>query len=81
MPTKMLTLKEWAERHGVKYSTTRFWVGKGWLTGAQKVSFVWIVPATTKPPQRAKGNPGIRTLRHETLAKIETGDTGQGDIE
>jgi hypothetical protein len=60
--TKMLTARQFANRHGVPHSTVIFWLNKGVIPGAEKLEiavggkgFLWRIPDDAQLPKLPKG--------------------------
>ena len=58
---KMITLKEYAKKHDVAYTTVLFWHNKGVLPGVEKQEipfapgFIYFVAETTPKPELRPG--------------------------
>lgn len=59
--TKMLTPRQFAELHGVAYTTVMNWLQQGLIPEAVKqetlTQHYWEVPETAKPPKLQPGRP------------------------
>jgi Fic family protein len=64
----IISVKEWAEKHGVSERTVRNYCAQGKIEGAQIVGKTWNIPADTEPPLRknkGKTSPLLMRLREE----------------
>ena len=48
----IISVKEWAEKHGVSERTVRNYCAQGKIEGAQIVGKTWNIPADVEPPLR-----------------------------
>lgn len=64
----IISVKEWAEKHGVSERTVRNYCAQGKIEGAQIVGKTWNIPADVEPPLRknkGKTSPLLMRLREE----------------
>ena len=64
-----ISVREWAESHGVSERTARNYCAKGKIEGAYLVGKVWSIPADAKLPGRKKApkaSPLLTALREES---------------
>lgn len=69
-----ISVREWAERHGVSERTARNYCAKGKIEGAYLVGKVWSIPAGAKLPGRKKtpkASPLLTALREQKAKKIK----------
>lgn len=59
---EFISVKEWAESHGVSERTVRNYCAQGKIEGACLVGKSWNVPADTGLPRRGKASPGSPLL-------------------
>ena len=52
LPSKLLTVEEFAEMHGVEVVTVRQWIRRGKIRTAKKYGNEWRIPALTDTPKR-----------------------------
>lgn len=71
-----LSVKEWAERHGVSERTARNYCALGKIEGAYLVGKTWNIPADADLPGRRKKqrqSPLLATLTEQKEAKVKGG--------
>lgn len=70
-----ISVKSWAEMHGVSERTARNYCAQSKLTGAYLVGKTWNIPADALPPKRSKSHisPLLQTLREQKAAKMKGG--------
>lgn len=71
-----ISVKEWADTHGVSERTARNYCASGKIEGAFIVGKTWNVPADASLPNRKskfKISPLLRTLRNQKTAKLPSG--------
>lgn len=71
-----ISVREWAESHGVSERTARNYCAKGKIEGAYLVGKVWSIPADAKLPGRKKApkaSPLLTALREQKAKKIKGG--------
>ena len=54
---EFISVKQWAEMHGVSERTARNYCAQGKIDGAYLVGKTWNIPADALPPKRAKKIP------------------------
>ena len=69
----MLTPRQFAEIHGVAYTTVMSWLQKGLIPEAVKnetpSGHYWEIPETASPPELTPGRPSTRKPAHKATAK------------
>jgi predicted site-specific integrase-resolvase len=60
--TKMLTPRQYAEKHQVAYTTVATWLQRGQIPDAVRIEapaggHLWAIPETAKAPQHQRGRP------------------------
>lgn len=73
---KYVSVKEWAETHGVSERTARNYCSQGKLEGAYLVGKTWNIPADVDLPKRSKKStetPLLSALRQQKARKIKGG--------
>lgn len=73
---KYISVKEWAQNHGVSERTVRNYCAQGKIEGAHLVGKTWNVPAEAELPQRKKTphhSPLLSVLREQKDAKMKGG--------
>lgn len=71
-----LSVKEWAEKHGVSERTARNYCSLGKLDGAYLAGKTWQIPADAIPPGKQKRKlitPLLETLREQKSGKLKGG--------
>lgn len=71
---KMLTPRQYAEKHNFKYTTVMDWLQNGLLEGAVKIALpeghVYQVPENAKKPERRRGPvPGSKKPANKSARK------------
>lgn len=73
---EFISVKEWAESHGVSERTVRNYCAQGKIEGACLVGKSWNVPADAGLPRRGKASPGsplLSALREQKAGKTKGG--------
>ena len=73
---KFVSVKEWAESHGVSERTARNYCSQGKIEGAYLVGKNWNIPADAEPPVRRKKepiSPLLRALKDQREGKTKGG--------
>lgn len=73
---EFISVKEWAESHGVSERTARNYCAQGKIEGACLVGKSWNVPADAGLPRRGKASPGsplLSALREQKAGKTKGG--------
>lgn len=73
---EFISVKDWAELHGVSERTARNYCAQGKIKGAFLVGKTWNVPADAEPPQRkpsVKATPLLLALREQKEGHIKGG--------
>jgi predicted site-specific integrase-resolvase len=69
---KMLTPRQYAEKHGVAYTTVATWLQRGQIAEAVKIEapagHLWAIPETAKAPKHQLGRPK-KAVKRERKAK------------
>lgn len=71
-----LSVKEWAERHGVSERTARYYCAQGKIKGAYLVGKTWNIPADAellKNKKEPKLSPLLAAIREQKSSKIKGG--------
>jgi len=71
-----ISVKEWAENHGVSERTARNYCAQGKIEGAYLVGKTWNIPVDAEMPKRKKGEtvyPLLMTLREQMTSKLKGG--------
>lgn len=71
-----LSVKEWAEEHGVSERTVRNYCAQGKIAGAYLIGKTWNIPKSAELPKRkktAKLSPLLSILREQKESKIKGG--------
>lgn len=71
-----ISVKEWAERHGVSERTARNYCAQGKIEGAYLVGKTWSMPADAELPKRkqtSKISPLLAALRAQKAGKVKGG--------
>lgn len=71
-----ISVKEWAERHGVAERTARNYCAQNKIDGAFLVGKTWNVPADAQPPKRSNKtsvSPLLQILREQKCGKTKGG--------
>lgn len=73
---EFVSVKTWAEMHGVSERTARNYCAQGKLDGAYLVGKTWNIPADALPPRLTKSfvvSPLLRSLREQKAGKMKGG--------
>lgn len=73
---KFISVKEWAESHGVSERTARNYCAQGKIEGAYLVGKTWNIPADAELPARKKESkisPLLSALRQQKAGKVKGG--------
>lgn len=73
---EFISVKTWAEMHGVSERTARNYCAQGKIEGACLVGKTWNIPADALPPKRSKTtslSPLLQALREQKNGKIKGG--------
>lgn len=73
---KYISVKEWAEQHGVSKRTARNYCARGKIEGAFLMGKTWNVPAESEAIRRKKSenvSPLLQILREQMVGKIKGG--------
>lgn len=73
---EFISVKEWAQSHGVSERTARNYCAQGKIEGACLVGKSWNVPADAGLPRRGKASPGsplLSALREQKAGKTKGG--------
>lgn len=73
---EFISVKEWAESHGVSERTARNYCAQGKIEGARLVGKTWSIPADAGLPRRGKASPAsplLTTLREQKAGKTKGG--------
>lgn len=71
-----ISVKEWADMHGVSERTARNYCAQNKIDGAYLVGKTWSIPADAQPPKRSKKSPLsplLLALREQKAGKIKGG--------
>lgn len=71
-----ISVKAWAEMHGVSERTARNYCSQGKIEGACLVGKTWNIPADALPPERSKKSsvsPLLQALREQKAGKMKGG--------
>ena len=71
-----ISVKQWAEMHGVSERTARNYCATGKIKGAFLVGKTWNIPEDSLPPNRSKkstDSPLLQTLREQKAGRIKGG--------
>ncbi|MDE7466991.1 MAG: Fic family protein [Muribaculaceae bacterium] len=71
-----ISVKQWAEMHGVSERTARNYCATGKIKGAFLVGKTWNIPEDSLPPNRSKkstDSPLLQALREQKAARIKGG--------
>lgn len=71
-----ISVKAWAEKHGVSERTARNYCAQGKIEGAYLVGKTWNIPADALPPERSKKaslSPLLQALREQKSSKTKGG--------
>lgn len=73
---EFISVKQWAEMHGVSERTARNYCAQGKIDGAYLVGKTWNIPADALPPKRSKKipiSPLLQTLKEQKNSKTKGG--------
>lgn len=71
-----ISVKEWADMHGVSERTVRNYCAQNKIDGAYLVGKTWNIPADSQPPKRSKKSslsPLLQALREQKAGNIKGG--------